>query len=110
MYNKTAAVPATLVFFADAVEHITRIARILRQPRGSALLVGVSGSGKQALTRFVAFLHGAACFQPNVGRSYSASDFRSNLRVRCHDVRPRLLHTFRFHQDLEAAHKWHLCA
>jgi dynein heavy chain len=36
----------SLIFFEDAVDHICRITRILNQPRGNAMLIGVSGSGK----------------------------------------------------------------
>lgn len=50
-YNGENASQLKLVFFEDAVEHILRISRVLRQPRGNAMLIGVGGSGKQVILK-----------------------------------------------------------
>lgn len=44
-YNSQTTKPMKLVLFMDAISHITRISRILRQPLGNSLLLGMAGTG-----------------------------------------------------------------
>lgn len=50
-YNSATKSPMRLVMFLDACDHVCRICRVLRQPLGNSLLLGVGGSGRQSLSR-----------------------------------------------------------
>ncbi|XP_074253751.1 dynein axonemal heavy chain 6 isoform X3 [Saimiri boliviensis] len=79
-YNLTNPKEVKLVFFQDAVEHVSRIARMIRQERGNALLVGVGGTGKQSLTRLAAHICGYKCLQIELSRGYNYDSFHEDLR------------------------------
>jgi dynein heavy chain len=64
-----------LVFFEDAVLHILRICRSLRQPRGNIMLIGVVGSGKQSLTRLAAFMYEYQFKQIEIKKNYGMKEF-----------------------------------
>ncbi|CAK4656794.1 hypothetical protein LEN26_006663 [Aphanomyces euteiches] len=72
--------PMTLVLFEMALEHLSRILRILRNPLGHALLIGVGGSGKQSLSRLATFTAGYELFEIFLTRGYGEAEFRENLK------------------------------
>ena len=81
-YNEVFAA-MDLVLFEDAIKHVTRLSRIMRNPSGHALLVGVGGSGKQSLSRLAAFVCELAVRQLTITSNYSMNDFREALKGMC---------------------------
>ncbi|XP_076804743.1 dynein axonemal heavy chain 2-like [Clavelina lepadiformis] len=80
-YNMTPGVVSMdLVLFKDAIEHVARIIRVIRQPRGNTLLIGIGGSGRQSLTRLAAYVCEYTTFQIEVSRHYRKTEFRDDLK------------------------------
>ncbi|KAJ9585774.1 hypothetical protein L9F63_002411, partial [Diploptera punctata] len=105
-YNDLVAA-VNLVLFEDAMMHVcrliflylvqviflfhyfififfSRINRILESPRGSALLVGVGGSGKQSLSRLAAFISSLEVSQIQLRKGYGIPDLKVIFIIRIH--------------------------
>lgn len=67
-YNTASSAPMRLVMFLDAVEHVSRVSRVIRLPRGHALLLGVGGSGRQSLTRLAAHMQDFEVYQIEISK------------------------------------------
>merc|ERR1719265_2814989 len=81
-YNQVNTATMPLVMFLDACEHNAKICRVLNQPSGNVLLLGVGGSGRQSLTRLGSSINDAECFQIQVAKGYGMTEFKDDLK-RC---------------------------
>ncbi|KAL7754338.1 hypothetical protein RI367_000319 [Sorochytrium milnesiophthora] len=79
-YNVTLSKDMRLIFFLDAKQHITRISRILRQPRGNALLVGIGGTGKKSLTKLACHISEYQCNEIELTRTYGVTEWREDIK------------------------------
>lgn len=69
-----------LVMFLDACEHVSRISRIIRQPQGNGLLLGVGGSGRQSLAKLATYIMNYLLRQIEVIKNYSMKNWREDIK------------------------------
>ena len=68
------------MFFRQAVEHLSRAARVFRQPSGHILLVGLGGTGKGSVVKLAAYLENCEFRTLRTFSNYNIGDFRDDVK------------------------------
>jgi dynein heavy chain len=79
-YNGTYSNKMNLVFFEDAIEHLLRISRALKQPRGNIMLIGVGGSGKQSLSRLASHMRNIQFKMIEITKNFGPDMFKEFMK------------------------------
>jgi dynein heavy chain len=83
-FNETfPAKSMNLVLFDEAMSHMMKVNRTIQQKRGSMMLVGVGGSGKQSLSRLAAYTSQHRSFQITITKTYNDNAFFEDVRALC---------------------------
>jgi len=78
-----------LVIFDDALAHLLRLTRTVNASAGSAMLVGVGGSGKTSLTRLSAHICRHQFFQISLTKSYGLPALFDDIKALYDIAAPR---------------------
>ncbi|KAH9487912.1 hypothetical protein Btru_067436 [Bulinus truncatus] len=85
-YNKGTSQRIELVFFSEAVKHAARLSRVLAQPKGHALLLGMSYcTGRATITRLAAYIAHCKLFEAKA-QSHPAANIgvlRKCIKLSC---------------------------
>lgn len=79
-YNRMSTAPMNLVMFQFAIEHISRICRVLKQDNGHLLLVGIGGSGRSSVAKLATFISQYELFQIELTKNYGWAEWRDDLK------------------------------
>jgi len=79
-YNAESKTPMNLKMFMDAIQHVSRIARVIRQPMGNALLLGVGGSGRKSLSKLSAYIGDFRLFAVEIAKGYGMTEWREDVK------------------------------
>ncbi|XP_076653327.1 dynein heavy chain 3, axonemal [Halictus rubicundus] len=79
-YNMLTKTQMSLVLFRYAIDHISRVSRILLQENGHALLVGIGGSGRSSCAKLATSMCEYLIHQIEMTRSYGFTEWREDMK------------------------------
>ena len=79
-HNSASKKPMPLVMFQFAIEHVSRVSRVLKMDGGNCMLVGVGGSGRQSVGRLASFIAGFDVKQIEISKNYTLVEWREDLK------------------------------
>lgn len=79
-YNEFSSAPMDLVLFRFAVDHISRVSRVLQMPRGNILMVGMGGSGRRSAAKLAASIAETKLMTVEITKTYSMNEWREDIR------------------------------
>ncbi|ALC43064.1 CG17150 [Drosophila busckii] len=101
-YNSFSSSPMDLVMFRFAIEHVSRVSRVLQMPRGNVLMVGMGGSGRRSSCRLAAFIADCRLMTVQVSKSYTLTDWRDDLKKILMSASFNINHTVFLFSDAQA--------
>ena len=63
-----------------ALQHVSRVCRVLKMPGGHALLSGVGGSGRQSVAVLATYIADYKLTQVELSKSYGKAEWRDDLK------------------------------
>lgn len=79
-YNNLSKHKLDLVLFEDALSLLCKINRIISQPFGNALLVGLGGSGRHCLSRLATYMQDYQLFEIEMESEFNQNEWLEFLK------------------------------
>ena len=73
-------IPPNIVLFPQYCQHVVAAARVLRQPGGNLLMIGMGGTGKKSVVQLASYMEFCEMYQPVVSKHYQLGEFKEDVR------------------------------